>query len=255
VAEADQKALDELDRQLLRSVWWLSYHQSTHSSILRHANAVIRSFLGMLLVAICRPQNFTIGNTARGRITAAATVHNALPPNFLNLSTPSPDNVDEQEAEHLHFKKLFDLWDACSNVETMAEDEGRGGFDFTLGLSDVSATDAFGGGWKRRFKTRVDEVRGAVMALLASDWLCLAIDHEGHPQRAQELSKIRKIFIPELIMRLTRVLQKARKHYPEYVEPFFQPLWSINGALGALHMRWNWRTFWRMGSTNSTGAL
>lgn len=52
--EADQKALDELDRQLLRSVWWLSYHQSTHSSILRHSNTVIRSFLGMLIVAICQ---------------------------------------------------------------------------------------------------------------------------------------------------------------------------------------------------------
>lgn len=114
------------------------------------------------------------------------------------------------------------MWDACTNVETMAEDEGRGGFDFTLGLGDGSVTmDTFGGGWKKRFKTRVDEVRGMVVELLTSGWLLFGIDPEDQSRRAQELHKIRKIFIPELIMRLTRVLQKARKHYPEYVEPFF----------------------------------
>ena len=151
-------------------------------------------------------------------------MHNALPRDVLNPAPTSADKVnpDQQEAEHTHFERLFGVWDACSNVETMAEDEGRGGFDFTLGLSDVSTTvDAFGGGWKRRFKTRVDEVRGMVVDLLTSDWLLHSIGPEDQSQRAQELRKIRKIFIPELIMRLTRVLQKARKHYPEYVELLF----------------------------------
>ena len=151
-------------------------------------------------------------------------MHNALPSGLLHPAPTSPDkvNLDQQEAEHTHFKELFDVWDACSKVETMAEDEGRGGFDFTLGLSEVSATvDAFGGGWKRRFKTRVDDVRSMVTDLLSSGWLLHSSDPEDHSQRAKELRKIRKIFIPELIMRLTRVLQKARKHYPEYVEPFF----------------------------------
>lgn len=158
--------------------------------------------------------------TARGRITAAAAVHHALPPQLLNPAPASSDKVDldQQECEHGYFKNLFAVWGACSNVETMAEDEGRGGFDFTLGLGEVSATgDAFGGGWKRRFKARVDEVRGAVVDLLTSGWLLMAVDPEDNSQRAQELRKIRKIFIPELVMRLTRVLQKARKHYPEYV--------------------------------------
>jgi hypothetical protein len=124
------------------------------------------------------------------------------------------------------------VWDACSNVETMAEDEGRGGFDFTLGLSEVSATvDAFGGGWKRRFKSRVDEVRSTVVDLLTSDWLLFSIDPEDWSQRAEELRKIRKIFIPELVMRLTRVLQKAREHYPEYVEPSFRSSLRTDDAL------------------------
>ena len=150
-------------------------------------------------------------------------MHNALPPKLLDPPPASPDkvNLDQQETEHGDFKRLFDVWDACSNVETMADDEGRGGFDFTLGLSDGSATvDAFRGGWKRRFKTRVDEVRSTVVDLLTSGWLLLACDPEDHSQRAQELRKIRKIFVPELVMRLTRVLQKARKHYPEYVLTF-----------------------------------
>jgi len=186
-------------------------------------------------------------------------VHNALPPNLLNPPPASPDKVnpDQQETEHAEFKRLFDVWDACSNVETMAEDEGRGGFDFTLGLSEVSGTvDAFRGGWKRQFKTRVDEVRSAVVDLLSSGWLLLAVDPEDHSQRAQELHKIRKIFIPELVMRLTRVLQKARKHYPEYVSAFLSAFDIVLMVLlGVLHMRWNWRIFWQTGSTNSTGAL
>jgi nuclear pore complex protein Nup107 len=161
-------------------------------------------------------QNFIIGNTARGRITAAAGVHNELPSQLLNPAPASPNkvNLDQQETEHGDFKRFFAVWAACANVETMAEDEGRGGFDFTLGLND----NTYGGGWKRRFKTRVDEVRSAVVDLLTSSWLLfIAVDPEDHSQRAQELRKIRKIFIPELVMRLTRVLQKARKHYPEYV--------------------------------------
>jgi nuclear pore complex protein Nup107 len=161
-------------------------------------------------------------------------VHSALPPNLLNPAPTSPGKVDfdNQETEHAHFKRLFDVWDACSNVETMADDEGRGGFDFTLGLSDVAATvDAFGGGWKKRFKTRVDEVRSMVVDLLTFGWLLLAIDPEDQSQRAQELRKIRKIFIPELMMRLTGVLQKARKHYPEYVEPFFWPSLGVDYTL------------------------
>ena len=111
----------------------------------------------------------------------------------------------------------------------MAQDEGRGGFDFML---EVSATvDAFGGGWKKRFKTRVDEVRSMVIDLLTSDWQLHSIDPADRSQRAQELRKIHKIFIPELIMRLTRVLQKARKHYPEYVGPSFLPSLRANDAL------------------------
>lgn len=169
-------------------------------------------------------------------------MHSALPPNLLGPAPASPDkiNPDQQETEHDNFKRLFDVWDACSNVETMAEDEGRGGFDFTLGLSDVSATvDAFGGGWKRRFKTRVDEVRATVVDLLTSGWLLQAAEPEDHSQRAQELHKIRKIFIPELVMRLTRVLQKARKHYPEYVSIFLSGFflrWSVDGCFrGVAH--------------------
>ena len=185
-------------------------------------------------------------------------MHNALPRNLLNPAPTSPDkvNLDQHEAEHVHFKRLFDVWNACSNVETMAEDEGRGGFDFMLGLGEVSAAvDAFGGGWKRRFKTRVDEVRGMVVDLLINGWLLFAIDPEGQStQRTQELHKIRKIFVPELIVRLTRVLQKARKHYPEYVGRFLQRCRELMASPGALHTRWNWRISWRMGNTNYIGA-
>ncbi|KAG2115553.1 hypothetical protein BD769DRAFT_1363425 [Suillus cothurnatus] len=70
---------------------------------------------------------------------------------------------------------------------------------------DIRAT------WLSDYKGLMDQAYDAVVKLLTSDWM---MGDEIGDRRSRELTRIRHIYVPELILRLHVMLYASREHVP-----------------------------------------
>ncbi|KAG1743858.1 hypothetical protein EDB19DRAFT_1697425 [Suillus lakei] len=66
--------------------------------------------------------------------------------------------------------------------------------------------------WLSDYKGLIDQAYDAVVTLLTSDWM---MSDETGDRRSRELTRIRQIYIPELILRLHVMTYASREHVPE----------------------------------------
>ncbi|KAG2344606.1 hypothetical protein BDR05DRAFT_998994 [Suillus weaverae] len=66
--------------------------------------------------------------------------------------------------------------------------------------------------WLSGYKGLIDQAYDAVVKLLTSDYM---MPDETGDRRSRELTRVRQIFVPELILRLHVMLYASREHVPE----------------------------------------
>lgn len=146
--------------------------EETYNEALEQANATFRYFLGS------------------GKVHAAKTLLSMLPEQLRGIK-----DVSEHSAEFFHYLQFFTIWDLLDRV---AESQAQESIYTTKG---AKAT------WLNSFKGLLNEAREKILALLTHDWL---IDEQeigdSVDQRQLTLTRIRRIFIPELVIRLHALL-------------------------------------------------
>ncbi|PVG02472.1 hypothetical protein CPB86DRAFT_697475 [Serendipita vermifera] len=189
-----EEKLTNGELHMIRSLGWLRYHPSTQDLVLRQSNDDTRWLL------------------CRGRIHAAIQLSADLPDTM--ISSASGDHG--HELEYLLYRKLFALWDQFSILEQMTATEPR------------VVLDADGRGhWKRRLEDGIENLYESAVGVMTADWGVDSIGQvegqeveegdEQAEQRIAELKKLRKLFIPEIAIRLTRRLIEARSYVPSSI--------------------------------------
>ncbi|THH14665.1 hypothetical protein EW146_g5692 [Bondarzewia mesenterica] len=168
---------------LLRSIEWTIFMDSTYDTALEQANVILRYFL------------------AAGRVQVAKLLLDMLPPEL-----PSISEAEERGTEYLHYQQFFEIWQTFDRVvECQA-------------LESSHMTREARIMWLKDYKGLIDQAREEVMTLLTTDWLITDPSSAGGDHRLRELTRIRQIYIPELIIRLHVLLVDSRMKIPENVK-------------------------------------
>ncbi|KAG9025328.1 Nucleoporin nup84 [Tulasnella sp. JGI-2019a] len=175
----------EEERRLCLSVEWLTYNRDTFSDLLAQANAVLRLFL------------------YNGRIAAARHLCQLLaedeqflrPPGHDVRHTPDPE-------EYLHYKAFFRLW---TSFESMSSWE----------IYPQHGSAAVKSQWKAEFAGHIDHTYELGKDFLTRNWLDVSgSDTVLDDTHLLELDRIRKIYIPEVVIQLNITLYGSRDFLP-----------------------------------------
>lgn len=184
--------LSEAELHMIRSLAWLRFHPLTQDMVLRQSNDDTRWLL------------------CRGRVRAAIQLNSGLPESIITTGRSGPG----QEVEYLLYSKLLALWEQFSVVEKLMGPDGRG----------IMEQDGQGA-WRRRIEDGIEQLFTSAIDVINTSWgvdsVGQAVDgsysdeqDEQEQARVRELRKLRKIYIPEIVIRLTRQLIKATRHSP-----------------------------------------
>ncbi|TBU51798.1 nuclear pore protein 84/107 [Dichomitus squalens] len=175
-----EPAATDAEILLLRSIEWTTFLESTYDTALEQANVILRYFLG------------------RGRIQLSKMLLDMLPPELGSLPEP-----EDQATEFMHYRQFFNVWELLSRVvETQALEQPQMNKETRLA-------------WLDDYKTLVEQAREQVIKLLTTDWLMSDAEVHNGDRRRRDLSRIRQIYIPELIIRLHSILVGSRSRIPE----------------------------------------
>ncbi|KZS95164.1 hypothetical protein SISNIDRAFT_484035 [Sistotremastrum niveocremeum HHB9708] len=176
VVEIDEEAdLSLVERFLMRSTEWTISSTVTYPHALLQSNTCIRYFLGV------------------GKPQAAEAILNFLP-----QDVGSQTSTEEQKAEHIAYRYFIAAWVAYRSVQQVAHSSEARDPDQRY-LKDYSA--------------KIEDLKDKTLELLQQDWLQPSYDEDA--ARDHDLRRIRKMYIPELILRLHRALFDSRKHIPK----------------------------------------
>ncbi|KAG8702888.1 Nucleoporin nup84 [Ceratobasidium sp. 394] len=164
--------------RLVRSVQWLLFNEETWKTAIYQSNAVLRYMLGM------------------GRLNAARILIQSLPDSLASSST--------DDGELLGYIKFFGVWDTVPVIEAIrARDPGEDG------------TKAEKRAWEKEYKTALDEFYEATVQVLITYWLELEYADPNERKRERvEQSRIRQIYVPEMILQLHHELYASRETFP-----------------------------------------
>ncbi|CAG7850613.1 SubName: Full=Related to nucleoporin {ECO:0000313/EMBL:CCA72167.1} [Serendipita indica DSM 11827] len=202
--------LTEGEQHIIRSLGWLRFHPVTKDLILKQSNEDTRWLL------------------CRGRVKAAIQLSVDLPETIISVSgDPS------QETEYMLYRKLFSLWDQFIIVQKLISSEPRGMLD----------GDGWGH-WKRRVKEGFEQLFETATSVMTANWGIDSMDdvdqhgltEDADVVRLKELQRIRKTFIPELAMRLTRQLIDARIYVPNAITMVTQLANLVADGKDKLHL-------------------
>ncbi|KAL7418442.1 Nucleoporin nup84 [Cryptotrichosporon argae] len=177
--------LSERDVYLIRSIEWLTFVPETADEALVKSNDVARYFLAL------------------GQAGAVLALLKTLP------DFPPPDDDDDADRalnyeEHVHIVKLFSVFAAHDGVD-----------DVLARAPKATATKVEQFNWKKKLASALDVLHTETIDVLTSDWLRFPIrsKSENGSQRKKELSRIRQIFVPDLVLRLHARLMDNRVHF------------------------------------------
>ncbi|KAF8900838.1 nuclear pore protein 84/107 [Gymnopilus junonius] len=185
---------NDAEMLLLRSIEWTTFMPQTYQNALEHATVILRYFLGA------------------GRIQAAQNLLDLLPPELASIDDP-----EEIATEYLHYRQFFLIWDSISQVTEWQAQEG-------LMTQGPGATREAKQVWLAEYRNLIDQAHDKILRLLTTEWLTAddfeLSDPKTHSQiameqRANELGRIRQIFVPELVLRLHHLLYSSRRLIPE----------------------------------------
>ncbi|KAG8724644.1 Nucleoporin nup84 [Ceratobasidium sp. 395] len=164
--------------RLVRSVQWLLFNEETWQTAIHQSNAVLRYMLGM------------------GRLSAARILIKSLPDSLASSSTDG--------GELLGYIKFFGVWDSIKDIaNTRARDPGLDG------------TKAEKRAWEKEYKAALDEYYEATVQVLITYWLELEYADPNERKRERvEQSRIRQIYVPEMILQLHHALYMSRDIFP-----------------------------------------
>ncbi|CEH16901.1 Nuclear pore complex, rNup107 component (sc Nup84) [Ceraceosorus bombacis] len=182
--------LSEEEICLIRAIDWLTYDESTSEDVILQSNLLLRLFL------------------VSGKVNAARQVLEHVPEHALFVLDDAQVAEDEK-TEHLHWKTFFEAYEAHvrfsevwnKRTTTMGSDHARqtSRHAFVHALYEI-----------------VEMAQEKMEEVLQMDWLkiqVVLVDVQAE-RRALELTRIRKIYIPELIFRLHFMLLDSSEFIP-----------------------------------------
>ncbi|KAK4051974.1 Nucleoporin nup84 [Microbotryomycetes sp. JL221] len=173
--------VDDRQLELIRSLEWLTFDPATYTEALQQANALARHFL------------------STDNPHAARELLFQLPPDLLAASAASSQTDDSSQIrEFLDYNALFQCLDKHIKWSEIWSRQPR-----------PAAPKVDHATFKDGVATLVDDFYSSTLTLLKSDWLKLSIQEDDHGiarRRAAELSRIRQLVVPHLILRLHHTL-------------------------------------------------
>lgn len=108
------------------------------------------------------------------------------------------DVVRLQDFEHIQHRDFYTLWRLFDNT--------------TSALAELQphAREQI-----KVFQAMINETNEMTLKFLRSDWMIPEEGEDTRDERAQEMDKIRRIYIPEFVMRLHNLLVAARPYVPD----------------------------------------
>ncbi|EGO23158.1 hypothetical protein SERLADRAFT_450816 [Serpula lacrymans var. lacrymans S7.9] len=172
-----QPAPSGLELLLLRSIEWTIYLEDTYDTALEQATVILRYFLGS------------------GRVHLARTLLDMLPPELASIGEP-----EDRAVEYLHYRQFFNVWEILERVTECQS------LEVSVMNKDTRAA------WLKDYKDLIDQAHEMIIKLLTLDWMIF--DSNTGDRRQHELTRIRQIYVPELIIRLHMMLFSSRDHVP-----------------------------------------
>lgn len=162
---------------LLRSIEWTTFEDGTYDTALEQATVILRYFLGA------------------GRVSLAKNLVEMLPRELASIDQP-----EERATEYLHYRQFFTIWDSLDRVVECQS------LEVSIMNRDTRVA------WLSDYKGLIDQAYDAVVKLLTSDWM---MPDDAGDRRSRELTRVRQIYVPELILRLHVMLYASREHIPD----------------------------------------
>ncbi|KAH8111554.1 107-domain-containing protein [Phellopilus nigrolimitatus] len=178
--------LSDMEWFLIRSIEWTTFMEQTYTDALEQANVIFRYFLGC------------------GKVQAAKVLLTLLPAQ-LKLMPIADGFARTHGAEYVHYLQFFAVWDLFDRI-----------VEAQLGES-ACTTKGARENWLAGYKTLLDETRERVVELLTTEWLVNeeeATRTKTRDQRHITLVRIRRIYIPELVIRLHALLVGSGDRIP-----------------------------------------
>ncbi|KIL59037.1 hypothetical protein M378DRAFT_169919 [Amanita muscaria Koide BX008] len=179
---------------LMRSIEWTTFSETTFDTALEQACVILRFFL------------------ASGRVKLAQRVSESLPLELASIAEP-----EERATEYLHYSQFFIVWETLDRVVAFQALEVD---------MDASRTGSIGASrdtrmaWLSDYRDLLAQACEQVTRLLTAEWLVTTngdgpISGSYADKRRRELIRIRRVFIPELVIRLHSLLFASRTWFPE----------------------------------------
>ncbi|KAG1769091.1 nuclear pore protein 84/107 [Suillus placidus] len=172
-----QATPSDVELLLLRSIEWTTFEDGTHDTALEQATVILRYFLGA------------------GRVSLAKNLVEMLPRELASIDQP-----EERATEYLHYRQFFAIWDSLDRVVECQS------LKVSIMNRDTRAA------WLSDYTGLIDHAYDAVVKLLTSDWM---MPDETGDRHSYELTRVRQIYVPELILRLHVMLYASREYVPE----------------------------------------
>ncbi|GAA6058971.1 hypothetical protein JCM10212_001681 [Sporobolomyces blumeae] len=207
--------IDARQSELIRSLEWLTAEKETYVDALSQANALTRYFL------------------ASDAPHAALALLRSLPSDLLTTCASSPasssPSLQLQIREHLDYISFFTCLDhhllfaeAWARPPFPLEGKGKERGDTAKGKLELSQ-------WKEGVQGLVDELWDKAREVLEGEWLKgevlegAAVEDDGtQPRRLAELVAIRRLLIPDLVLRVHHALVSTSAVLPANLSRAFE---------------------------------
>ncbi|KAH7886730.1 nuclear pore protein 84/107 [Phlebopus sp. FC_14] len=124
-----------------------------------------------------------------GRVGLARNLLEILPRELASIDEP-----EERATEYLHYRQFFNVWELLDRVVECQSLENANDDPYSQCL--------------------IDQAHESIVKILTSDWMLPDLGSNEGDRRWREMSRIRQIYIPELILRLHFMLYSSREHIP-----------------------------------------
>lgn len=173
------------EERLIRAIDWLCIDESTHITAIVTVNQLLRLFLN------------------NGRLNAARTLLFDVPSDVIEKIGLLEDSGDEdlQATEFVHWRSFFDALDHHLRFVEL--------WNRRPAENAPSRLDRLN--WTKALNGVVEDAQIAIRQVLEMDWikLSLPILDTQTALRLEELTRIRRIYIPELVFRLHSMLYES----------------------------------------------
>ncbi|EPQ28030.1 uncharacterized protein PFL1_04357 [Pseudozyma flocculosa PF-1] len=189
--------LEPNEEALIGCIDWLTFCEPTFADAILQSNALMRLFL------------------STGRLHAARTLLLRLP--YDVLSQVSDLGLPEDQAvEHVHWRTFFDAFAASVRYREFWTTKPAPLPQGAAAAASSSSARLERLDWIKALTSVVDKSRRLDTELLKMDWLKLdfGVEDLDAERRADELDRIRHIYIPETVLRLHEMLVQSAEVVP-----------------------------------------